>query len=355
MRKFIIPFFLILVFIYPLNSFELKEVLTIGSEKPHYEFFSIIGVDTDKDGNIYIADGKGCFIRKYSKDGKFITETGKKGQGPGDFSGSIRIAVGRVKVYVEDSRNKRIAIYNLDLKREPEYVKTNNIFYPTSFFYMNGLLYLTKLLSLEQEKADYEKRIVGVKIESSGIKIVYSFFDKFPDFYKKGKKGKMELALFMTYSILKSAGDEKRDEVVSTFIFPEKDITLYYYSGDGKFLREQSFEILKNYKFPKFLLKFPRKYPRKYTLLMVDSLHYYKDKYIILNYKISKDEKINNKRKSEDSSYIIVIDINKGKIIDKKKIPSGLRIFKIKGDYLYAKNFDDDIEKLHVYKIEGIE
>ncbi len=329
----------------------LKELKTIGSDSPHYEFFLISGVDTDDKGNIYIADGRGCFIRKYSKDGKFIAKTGKRGQGPGDFGDLIDIVVGKDKIFVKDNMNKRIAIYPLDLRGTPQYIKTSKIGYFTSFFYMNGLLYLTKQLSLDPEKADFEKRIVGVKINSSGIKIIYSFFDKFPDFYKKGKKGKMEMALFMTNMFLKSAGDEKRNEVVSTFVFPEKALSLYYYSGDGKFLRKHSIEILKGYKMPRFYLKFPFKYPPKHRIVTVGFLDYFRSRYIVVHYSISFYKR---KKKIKSESFLMFVDANTGKIVAKLRVEEGIRIFKIKGDYLYAKNFDDDIEKLHVYKIEGI-
>jgi sugar lactone lactonase YvrE len=68
-------------------------------------------------GDIFVADGhSGCMcdnarIVKFSKDGKFIKEIGKKGTGPGEFDGPHTLAFdSKGRLFVGDRTNNRIQI-----------------------------------------------------------------------------------------------------------------------------------------------------------------------------------------------------------------------------------------------------
>ncbi|GEM_PF-1435643 len=326
----------------------LKEIGKIGGGGDHYEFFMITSVDLDKDGNIYVADSKGRFIRKYSKNGKFLKETGKMGRGPGDFMGPLDLTLGNNKIFVLDGGNRRIAIYDKELKRKPQYIKiTEELGYPTNVFFMNNLLYLSLMLNLDPNKND--NRIVGITPESR-FKIIYAFFNHFPDYYKR-TENELQMAMYMGYLFLKVALDKNRKEIVSCYMHPGEKVNLYYYNYQGKFIKKQSFTLLKGYQFPKFLLKYPKRYPKKYTFLQIDSIRYYKDKYVLLHYLISRITKSGSDKNSESTAYIAVIDTESGKIIGKYRVPSGLRIFKVKGNYSYGKDFNDDAEGVNIYEI----
>ncbi len=354
-KKELIVFCLIFLFVLFCNvlkaSITLKKVMTIGSDKPHYEFFRIDEVEVDDYGNIYVPDFKGCFIRKYSQDGKFIAETGRCGQGPGEFLSVDELCLGDDKVYAYDLRSRRITIYGKELKGKAQFIKLKKGEAYSNIFYMNGLFYFVKSLSLNPDRADYDKRILAAKINESGIKPVCEFFNHFPDYYKKGKKDKMELAMLLGYTILETGYSKKRKEIVSVFKYPGKKLVFYYYSSKGKFLRKHSIELLKGYKLPKFLLEFPLKYPKKWRNILVDSIHWYKDKYILTHYIVGDYKK---KREMKRKDYLLVVNASDGKVVNKIIIDEGMRIFRVSGDYLYAKNFNDDIEKLHIFKIEGI-
>ena len=78
----------------------------------------------DKAGNIYVADGIGTNNRvaKFDKDGKFITQWGSTGTGPGQFTGVKAIAVSNAgDVYVADAGNKRIQVFDGDGKFKSEF------------------------------------------------------------------------------------------------------------------------------------------------------------------------------------------------------------------------------------------
>jgi molybdenum ABC transporter molybdate-binding protein len=72
-------------------------------------------------GDIFVADshrnGKNNRIVKFTKDGRFIKEWGRKGSGPGEFSEPHTIAIdSRGRLFVGDRENNRIQIFDQDGK-----------------------------------------------------------------------------------------------------------------------------------------------------------------------------------------------------------------------------------------------
>jgi DNA-binding beta-propeller fold protein YncE len=70
-------------------------------------------------GDIFVTDshrnGKNNRVVKFSKDGKYITEWGKKGSGPGEMSEPHTIAIdSRGRLFVGDRENNRIQIFDQD-------------------------------------------------------------------------------------------------------------------------------------------------------------------------------------------------------------------------------------------------
>jgi sugar lactone lactonase YvrE len=70
-------------------------------------------------GDIFVADshrnGKNNRIVKFTKDGKFIKEWGKKGSSPGEISEPHSIAMdSRGRLFVGDRENNRIQIFDQD-------------------------------------------------------------------------------------------------------------------------------------------------------------------------------------------------------------------------------------------------
>ncbi len=69
-------------------------------------------------GDFYISDGYGnSRVVKYSKEGEYITEWGKKGSGPGEFNIPHSVALdAKGRVYVGDRENHRLQIFDGDGK-----------------------------------------------------------------------------------------------------------------------------------------------------------------------------------------------------------------------------------------------
>ncbi|MCX6619675.1 MAG: peptidyl-alpha-hydroxyglycine alpha-amidating lyase family protein [Acidobacteria bacterium] len=72
----------------------------------------------DPAGNIYVADGYGnSRVVKFSREGKFLREWGRRGREPGEFNTPHAIAVDqRGRVYVADRENYRVQVFDGDGK-----------------------------------------------------------------------------------------------------------------------------------------------------------------------------------------------------------------------------------------------
>ena len=95
-----------------------KLLLTIGTEKAAgvdpTHFNKPADIAFASDGSFYVADGYGnSRIAKFSADGKFQVDWGKKGTGPGEFDLPHSVAVdAQGRVYVADRNNARIQIFD---------------------------------------------------------------------------------------------------------------------------------------------------------------------------------------------------------------------------------------------------
>jgi len=100
-----------------------KVLMTLGKAGVKGAGPDTFGAPTDvvvgPNGDIFVADGHtGCMcdnarIVKFSKDGKFIKEFGKKGTGPGEFDGPHALAFdSKGRLFVGDRTNNRIEIFD---------------------------------------------------------------------------------------------------------------------------------------------------------------------------------------------------------------------------------------------------
>jgi hypothetical protein len=67
-------------------KYELSEDLRIGSESdPQKFFYTVLDIDADVAGNIYVVDAHNYRIQVFDSLGRYIRTVGRKGQGPGEF------------------------------------------------------------------------------------------------------------------------------------------------------------------------------------------------------------------------------------------------------------------------------
>lgn len=74
---------------------EFIEELSLGVEEgeDHFMFFRLRDIAVDSDLNIYVLDGGNHRLLKFDRDGNFIWQTGRKGQGPGEFQYPSQVAI----------------------------------------------------------------------------------------------------------------------------------------------------------------------------------------------------------------------------------------------------------------------
>jgi DNA-binding beta-propeller fold protein YncE len=99
-----------------------KVLLTLGKKKQPGDtpdqFNMPADVAVSAAGDIYVADGYGnSRVVKFSKDGKYLKEWGKKGKGVGEFDLVHAIFLdGKGRVYVGDRENDRVQVFDTEGK-----------------------------------------------------------------------------------------------------------------------------------------------------------------------------------------------------------------------------------------------
>ena len=78
-------------------------------------FFQITNLITDLQENIYLSEYNSGIIRKFDKNGGYILTIGKKGKGPGELIGPIRIWIDKNDtLFVFDWGTNRVSLFDLN-------------------------------------------------------------------------------------------------------------------------------------------------------------------------------------------------------------------------------------------------
>jgi DNA-binding beta-propeller fold protein YncE len=99
-----------------------KVLLTLGKkDKPGDgpdQFNKPTDVAVASNGDIYVSDGYGnSRIVKFTREGKYLKEWGKKGTGPGEFNiPHVIVLDAKGQVYVGDRENNRVQVFDADGK-----------------------------------------------------------------------------------------------------------------------------------------------------------------------------------------------------------------------------------------------
>ena len=106
--------------VYKFNTDGTKVLLTLGTKGVSgdgpSEFNGVSDVAIAPNGDIFVADGHvNSRIVKFSKDGRFIKTWGKKGTGPGEFNLPHSVVFdSQGRLLVADRSNKRIQLFDQD-------------------------------------------------------------------------------------------------------------------------------------------------------------------------------------------------------------------------------------------------
>jgi DNA-binding beta-propeller fold protein YncE len=118
--------------IYKMNR-DGKEIMRLGTKGVAGTSPTTFTLPTDvafaPNGDIYVTDGYGSArVVKYSPDGKYLLQWGKRGTGPGEFGLPHNVVVDdQGRVYVTDRDNRRIEVFDGDGKFLTEWKDTGEV------------------------------------------------------------------------------------------------------------------------------------------------------------------------------------------------------------------------------------
>ena len=110
-----------------------KEIMRLGTKGTSGASRTTFNLPTDvafaSNGDLYVTDGYGgARVVKFSRDGKYLLEWGKRGTGPGEFGLPHNVVVdAQGQVYVTDRDNQRIQVFDASGKFLDEWKKTGGI------------------------------------------------------------------------------------------------------------------------------------------------------------------------------------------------------------------------------------
>jgi len=317
----------------------LKKVLSIGSNQPDYLFMTITGIVTDEEGNIYVADAGGSFIRKYGPQGTFIKEVGRYGQGPGEFSNSIGpLLYDGQTLYLKDDLNYRIAVLDKELNIK-NYIKLRGL--KVSLAKIDDFLYL---ISLKPGEPFHQ-----VEIYNTQGDFVSSFFDRRPDFLKGRNFSKQDYPVWVGLSGIVMAADSVAKEIAATFVSPGTKIEIFFYTKEGKFKNKIETNHLIKYKFPEFMLQWPPKYPERSLSIALKSIHYMGVNKVLLDYWVWRYE---HNKPVDDKHYLLIVDRKSGQLVHQELVSSDLKVIGVKDDMLFGAEMGGDIPTVALYKLD---
>ena len=96
------------------NTFGVEEAKS--KEEIPYEFATIYSVDCDAAGNIYVLDGKQDCVKKFTKDGKFLSEFFRRGKGPNEISHAYKLLIDSDRMLLLHEYGYEIKAFDLDGK-----------------------------------------------------------------------------------------------------------------------------------------------------------------------------------------------------------------------------------------------
>jgi len=316
-------------------KFELEEDLQIGKEDDdNYIFERIYDVKVDRDGNIYVLDGKAGRIQKYDKKGTYLQTIGKKGQGPGEFQMPFGLFIHPKTglLYVQDMI--RIKLFDSAGKYQKETVLRT---YPSEFSVDDdGNLWV--VANKQMEKGEFKSlEVVGIKGEviSTIVEVPYRIYTK-----RTGEDSTITVVTGFEHDLHFA----KIEENTCIYGYSDKyELSAVDKSGKNllKFRKEESAKsIVAPYIKGPAAANLPKYEPFFYSIFADDVMRIYVLK--------------NNVMAAKEKPKEFDIYSKDGYFLYKTMLPYG-RAFCIKNGYLYARHILEDtgLEVVKRFKIKN--
>lgn len=330
------------------SIYKLKPIRSFGNnDHDNYVFIKIRDVKFGTNKNIYVADFKGYFLAKYSFNGKHIIRTGKQGQGPKEFLSLQSIAIANNKIYTHDPRNRRISIYDQDLK----YIKAFKV--PMQ---INRLLHATpkgKIVTV-----NYGARGLSglgrVALLNKRMEIYRSFFNRhwFGE-YKIGKQ--RDEFIKHRGTIVRADYSPADDRTLIGFKTSKNPVDIFLLNKAGSIEHTFTYRADPAYQLPEFL--YNQEVEKKIfgsqntkaaesNDICLDSMLIYKNKYLVF----LKYQRAGVFHTDTHKHLFLVFD--KTGLISKTVLDNDLTFFDVSEDgYLVAADVEAEIPTVQIFKI----
>lgn len=319
----------------------LNETLRIAGDSDDYFYSVIVNLQIDASGNIYINDAWGSFekshLLKFSPEGEFLKDLYRQGEGPGEIQSMYGFALSDKKVYVYDYMKRKIIVMEEDGTFVKEFKIASDSSYEFIGIFEDWLVFSRK---------DYPSERKTTRLYDLNYVIV---------FVSKDGQTKKDLYTFTNQLFLVSAAQGGGMLNWDPFMAKIGDDKLYVCSS-----QEYLIEVL-DLKTGQITSRFKRTYSRK-KHEMRDSTKKFISKYSAPKRRFDNDIKelfydgsflwIQTSTEIEDKGQMFDVYDTNGRFLDSFFVKTNGRIVKIKGDYIYSSETDEEeLPYLVKYKI----
>lgn len=344
-----------MLFITPAYAqFTLKQIATVGnSVDDEYLFFRIgAACFSDDEKFFYITDLQRHRVNRYTIEGRFAGSYGRLGQGPHDFLSPIGIQFHQGEVYVHDLRNKKLAVFDAELK-------------PTRVIRLPGVeanVYATENFRIMGRDSYF---FTGFKLPAEKEKLLDSGLGGGLLHYKKGSisflfdRARFKLEKNLSEKDIVAAdhfcrkicfGFNRADnEILLTFFYANNPPLLYLLdAATGRVKKSFPLQVDRNYLFPEALRRGKVEEKPGDCHLIVSDIFPYRDGYLVFYLFVN----VLSGGAKQGEYHMQVLD-RQGRARQDILLEGQYRFLAVsENGLLLAKNHDDDEEKIYIFRLE---
>ncbi len=338
MRKAEIFFLLVCCLLYGTgNGIVLKCEKAVGSQQPDYTFFLISDVTADEEGNLYVLDYKGCSLKKFSEEGRFLKSFGRRGEGPGEFLRPSTLYYFHKKLYIYDRGKHKIIVLDKDLNFLKELKISAHIM---DFFIANGKFYV----SLMPVKNYYHFAIF--KPADHLLELERYFFNRKVDYIEDNfrlKNSKFYLPLRLGYGFMRSDYSPALSRIAATYSICTKQYRLFLFDLNGKLVSEKRINLDARCRRPTFSY-FLNGGKKKEEMIEIHDIAFFNERKLLIKYRYTAE----GIEIGED--YLAVVDLDSGRVEGTVKLDKPSKLLGAKNGVLYLTK-GEDVAKVYICRL----
>lgn len=98
------------------DAVRLVDDLVLGGDDTDMEalFYRPVDIVAAANGRMFVADSGDRRVLMFAADGTYLGSFGREGQGPGEFSSIVSMAIAGDRIVIKDNRNNRLSVWTVD-------------------------------------------------------------------------------------------------------------------------------------------------------------------------------------------------------------------------------------------------